>query len=357
MRDRKISQLRSLFSHSGVEAVLVSNPLNVFYLSGFHGTEGSLLISQDDKYLITDFRYLDQAQEEAPDWQLVRRKKNMTAALKTLLAKVGISRLGFESEHVTYNVFSEWQTELQGVDLIPLTSLVESLRACKDSEEVRAIRGAAAVADKAFSHILDFIKPGVREEEVAAELECFMRKHGAEKPSFDAIVASGSRGAMPHAAPSQKKVEQGDLVIMDFGAVSQKYCSDITRTVAVGPASSEQRKIYNIVLEAQAAALNAIQPGKKCSEIDAVARNVIASYGYGEHFGHGLGHGVGLEVHENPSVNTRNQGELVPGAVVTIEPGIYISGWGGVRIEDMVLITDTGLQVLTQSKKELIELK
>lgn len=357
MRDRKISRLRSLFSRSGIEAFFVSNPNNVFYLSGFDGTEGSLLISQDEQYLITDFRYIDQAREEAPDWQIVRREKSMTDALKNVLAKLGISRLGFEGEYVTYNVFSQWQTELQGVALIPLTSFVEDLRICKDSEEIQAIREAVAVADKAFSHILDFIKPGVREEELAAELECFMRKYGAEKPSFDTIVASGARGALPHAAPSPKKVEQGELIIMDFGAVSQKYCSDITRTVAVGPVSSEQQKIYNIVLEAQVAALNALQPGKTCAEIDAVARNIIASYGYGEYFGHGLGHGVGLEVHENPAVNTRNQGELVPGMVITIEPGIYVSGWGGVRIEDMVLITDTGFQILTQSTKELIQLK
>ena len=356
MYRNRISGLRHQFPQLGVEAILVSNPVNVLYLSGFHGTSGWLVITGSQQFLITDFRYIDQAKEQAPEWEIARREGSMPATLKEVLSGAAVRSIGFESEFVTYKNYLEFKKELQDTELIPLSGVVEKLRIYKDPQETEAIRGAVCIADKAFSHMVGFIKPGISEQELAAELECFMRKNGADKPSFDTIVASGFRGAMPHGTPSKKAVEKGDFVVMDFGAVSDYYCSDITRTVVVGSASPEQRKIYEIVLEAQTAARKAVRPGIKCSELDAVARNIIAGYGYGENFGHGLGHGVGLDIHENPAVNMRSEVELAAGMVVTIEPGIYLTGWGGVRIEDMVLVTETGSQVLTQSGKELIEI-
>ena len=355
MFENRLENLRKEFLNTGAEVFLIGSGVNMGYLSGFQGNSGWLLITQAQAYLITDFRFAIQAKVEAPDFSVIIYQGSILAALKELLSSENIHELGFESEFFTYDQFEKFNSELQGVHLIPLSSIVEKLRSRKDSSEIQLIRKAVGIADEAFEHVLGYIKLGVRECELAAELEYFMRKKGASKPSFDTIVGTGSRGALPHGTASNRAVERGDLIVIDFGAIFQGYCSDITRTVVAGEASQEQKKIYNIVLEAQKEATAAVEPGKKCSEVDAVARSIIASQGYGDNFGHGLGHGVGREVHESPSVNSRNQDELAEGMVVTVEPGIYLDDWGGVRIEDMVLLTSGGCEILTQARKGLVE--
>jgi len=264
--------------------------------------------------------------------------------------------LGFEAKHLTVDFYNELNKKLSRCNLISVTGIVEELRIIKDEEEINRIRKAAQIADSAFKHIVKFIKPGLKEIEVAAEIEYFMRRNGASKASFDIIAASGERAALPHGTAGEKKLEKGNLLVMDFGAVYRGYCSDITRTVVIGTASEEQRKVYDIVLEAQSRALEAAAVNMPCSELDGVAKNIIESYGMGDKFGHSLGHGVGIEVHEAPAVSKNSREDLSPGMVITIEPGIYIKSWGGVRIEDMVLVTEQGPHTLTASTKELLEI-
>ncbi len=297
-----------------------------------------------------------QAREEALGSTLVLHRGNLLETLRELVQGEKIRELGVESRHCTLDGYNRMEGALPGITLRGLKSVVEKLREIKDPAETELLRQAVAVADSAFEQVLGHMGPGVSEIEIAAHLEFSMRCHGADKASFDTIIASGYRGALPHGTASQRKVESGDLIVLDFGAYSAGYCSDMTRTVAVGRASQEQKKIYDIVLEAQMAVLEAVKPGKRCSEIDRVAREIIAAHGYGDNFGHGLGHGVGLEVHESPALTTRSQEILVPGMVITVEPGIYIDGWGGVRIEDMVLVTADGCEILTGSGKEFTEL-
>lgn len=356
MYETRLIKLRRELSEAGVESLLVSSPLNINYLSGFTGDSGWLLVTQGSQYLITDFRFMIQAKEEAPGSTVVIHQGNMLETLNDLVQRQNLRELGFEAQHCSYESYKRMESALSGITLTGQKAIVEELRKIKDSGEIELVRQAVAVSDGAFEHVLSYIRPGVSEFEIAARLEYFMRRQGAQKPSFDTIIGSGYRGALPHGTASQRKVETGDLIVLDFGADKDSYCSDITRTVAVGKASQEQRKIYAIVLEAQLAALEAVKPGKQCCEIDRVAREIIAGHGYGDYFGHGLGHGVGMEVHESPALNARNQAELVPGMIITVEPGIYIDGWGGVRIEDMVLVTAQGCEILTESKKEFLEL-
>lgn len=356
MFEARVGELRRELSGTGVDAFLVNSFYNIRYLSGFNGDSGWLLITPDKSLLITDFRFLIQAKAEASGCEIVMYEGKMLDTLNELLSRERIQHLGFESEHCTYEEYQRLVSALSGIKLTGLPSLVEKLRIQKDNSEIEAIRRAVQISDAAFEHVLDFIKPGVREFEIAAEIEYWMRRKGADKPSFDTIIGSGFRGALPHGTASDRRVEKGDLIVMDFGAVYQGYCSDMTRTVVVGQASPEQRKVYDIVLKAQLAAVDALKPGTRCLDLDAVARRIIGEHGYGGNFGHGLGHGVGLEIHEAPAVNTRNGDELLQGMVVTIEPGIYLDGWGGIRIEDTVLVTADGCEVLTQSGKNLIEI-
>jgi len=356
MFDNRVTKLREALAETGIDAFFVSSRPNVNYLSGFRGDSGWLLITDKKVYLITDFRFIDQAKDEAPNVEVVMYEGKMQDRLKELCNGEKIKRMGFESEQCTYAQYQKLSETLAGVELAGLESIVEKLRIVKENNELEAIRKAVTIADAAFEHVLGFVKPGVKEYELAAELEYSMRRSGAEKPSFDTIVASGPRGALPHGTAADREIQKGDLVIIDFGAVYNGYCSDMTRTVLVGEASPKQKEIYQLVLEAQQAAIGAVSPGAKCSEVDAVARNLIAGRGYGDNFGHGLGHGVGLEIHEDPALNTRNHDRLEEGMVITVEPGIYLSGWGGVRIEDMAVVTSQGCEVLTQSGKELVQI-
>ncbi|MGE5593209.1 MAG: M24 family metallopeptidase [Betaproteobacteria bacterium] len=351
----RIAKLRNALEDHGIDAVLVTRPENRRYMTGFTGSSGFVLISQDHAVLITDFRYIEQAASQAPEFRIVKHGLKFTDTLKEVLAEIGVTSLGFEKDVVTYKQYETFSSELQGIKLVPVEGLVERLRMVKDNEEIDKIRRAEALGDAAFSHILTVMKAGMTEIEVALEMEWFMRRNGAERLGFDIIVGSGANGAMPHAVASDKRLVPGELVVLDFGAVVDGYRGDTTRTVVLGRASEEQRRIYDIVLRAQHAALEGIKAGIKGEEAHALAQQVIAQAGYGENFGHGLGHGVGLAVHEEPRLAPSSSTVLEPGMVVSVEPGIYLPGRLGVRIEDLVVIEDGGVLNLTKSPKDLIE--
>lgn len=341
-----------------IDAMLISNPYNMRYISGFRGGEGTLYISLKSKVLITDSRYTEAAGQES-DFMVIEcnRNRKTTDILKELIQKEQVYNLGYEDNSMLCSTFQEYQTALPMISRwIPLKDTVCELRQIKTEEEIAYLRHAEAIGDMAFSKILNMIKPGMTERELQAELEYQMMKCGAEGTSFDTIVASGIHSSMPHAIPTDKKIEMGDFVTMDFGCRYQGYCSDMTRTIVVGKASEKQKEIYRLVWEANQVTESFLHPGMICKEVDKIARDIIAKGGYGNCFGHGLGHSVGLEIHESPACNTRDTTVLRPNMIMTIEPGIYLPGFGGVRIEDMVVITEDGYENLTHSTKELIEL-
>lgn len=354
---QRLNKMRNFLKEKQIDCMIVNKPENRFYFSGFSGSAGTLLITQSAAKLITDFRYVEQAAEQAPDFDILRQGTSGTTQqiLYQCIEHAGLSSIAFESDYVTYDEYRRLQSSLHEKQIFPLH--IDHLRMTKDEIELSNIKKAAEIADKAFVHILSYIRPGISENAVAVELEYKMRQLGAEKSAFDIIVASGKRGALPHGRASDKLIENGDLVTMDFGAVYHGYHSDITRTVAVGKANSEQRNIYHIVLDAYLAGLQAVRPGKTGKEIDEAARKIIIDCGYGEYFGHGLGHGVGLEIHEEPKVSPSNTSvKMIENMIITIEPGIYIPDWGGIRIEDTVVVCPEGSKPLTVSSKQLIEL-
>jgi len=356
----RIEKLRERMTAAEVDALIISEAHNIFYLSGcnggYTGAKVSLIVDTQASTLIIDYRYFDEALEKAVADKIIGWKKASFAEIVEILEDSGSTKVGFESAHVTVKQYERMVKEFEGIQLIGVSGLVEPLREIKDDYEIQKISEAAVIGDAAFKHILNYIKPGVSELELVIEIEYFMRKIGAEKPSFDTIVASGAHSAVPHATPSDRKVEAGEFVKLDFGAVVDGYHSDMTRTVVVGGASNKHREIYAKVKEAQEVALNAVMPGRTGKELDTIARDIISNAGYGENFTHNLGHGVGLNVHESPVLGIGGETELKKGMVVTVEPGIYISGFGGVRIEDLVVLTGTGREVLTLSTKDLLEL-
>jgi Xaa-Pro aminopeptidase len=356
MPNARVERLRGKMAQAGMQAIRISSAVNRRYLSGFSGTSGILLITQDKAALLTDFRYRVQAGQEASGFEIIEHGQNQNETLAETIKKWGISTLLFEDRHVTYAEHADLAKALAPAELIPAGDMVDELRMVKDPDELAVLKEAAEVADRAFEHILNFIKPGVTELAIAAELEHFMRKQGASGPSFSTIVASGERSAMPHGTASERVIGSGEFVTLDFGAYYKGYCSDLTRTVMVGAPTDRHREIYSIVLEAQQHALDHLKPGMTGREGDALTRDIITRYGYGEHFGHGTGHGIGMEIHEAPRLSLTSDIVLAPGMVVTVEPGIYLPGFGGVRIEDDVVITETGVQILTRSPKELIVL-
>ncbi len=354
MGNSRVVKLRERMRRSGLEAVLIANPVNRRYISGFTGTSGYVLITLEKAVLYTDFRYRTQAPMQAPDFEVIEHRSQAIESVKQTLEQLHISTLGFEQDDLTYGTYLSYASVLDSIRLEPCKGLVEGIRLHKDDSELRILREAADLADQAFTHILGHLKPGVSEREIALEIEFFMRTHGAASTSFDTIVASGERSALPHGVASDRKMGDGELVTLDFGAYYRGYCSDITRTVMIGAPDPRQREIYGVVLEAQLHALDRIRPGMSGKEADALARDVIRRYGYGEHFGHGTGHGVGMEIHEAPRLSSQSDSVLEPGMVVTVEPGIYIPDFGGVRIEDDIVITESGIEILTRSAKELI---
>ena len=352
--ERRIRELRSILSQKGMDAALITKRENYIYMSNFTGTFANLLITHDKAILVTDFRYTEQAKEQAQLYDVVQYQGNLNVTLNDLLTSNNVKVLGFEDDYLTFKAYDDLSKKLNIDKLVPLEGAIELLRLIKDSEEIELIKEAVRVADEAFSHVLKFIKPGVTESEIAAEIEYYLKKNGARGPSFDTIVASGWRASLPHGVASDKVVELGDAVTMDFGAIYNEYCSDMTRTVFVGQPKEELKKIYNIVLEAQKAGISGAVSGLTGREIDKIARDIISDAGYGENFGHSLGHGVGIEIHEDPRLSQQGTVKMRNGMVVTIEPGIYVSGLGGVRIEDMIVINDDKPMVLTSSKKDMI---
>jgi Xaa-Pro aminopeptidase len=351
----RLQSLRDRLAEHGIDALLVTRPENRRYITGFTGSSGVVVVSRDHAVLITDFRYVEQASSQAPGFRIVKHGVKMVEALKSVLEEVGVSSLGFEKDVVTFKQHETFCSELPGVKLVPVEGVVEKMRMVKDEDEIEKIRRAEALGDAAFSHILTVLKPGMTEIEVATEMEWFMRRNGAERTGFDVIVASGANGAMPHAVASSKRLVPGELIVLDFGAVVEGYRGDATRTVVLGRASREQREVYGIVLRAQEAALERIRAGMKGEEAHEIAQRVIEDAGYGDNFGHGLGHGVGLAVHEEPRLAPMSSTVLEPGMVVSVEPGIYLPGRFGVRIEDLVVVEDGGVRNLTTAPKELIE--
>jgi len=342
-----------------VDALLLTSPANMRYLSGFQG-EGYVYISKKQRLIVTDSRYTVAAKAESPDFEILCwNSKSYFSFLQEALKQDGARALGFEDLFMTvaeWNRLKEALSEVS-VDLIPLAKGVSRLRQIKSPEEIDRIRQAEAIGDRAFSKILQKVQAGMTEKEVAAWLEFFMKEEGAEGLSFDTIAASGPHTAMPHAIPTDRKLQEGDFLTMDFGCIYQGYCSDMTRTISIGRASEDLRNIYEIVARAQQTALDNITPGMTGSEIDALARDVIEEAGYGQYFGHSLGHSVGLEIHENPNFSPREESVILPGMVISVEPGIYVEGLGGVRIEDLVVITEDGCENLANSPKELIEVE
>ncbi len=353
MIDERLRKTRQLLEAKEIDAVLITNPNNRRYLSGFDGSSGALLIGFAQAFLVTDFRYVDQAAAQADRYTVHRWKDDFYRSLVPLIEEAGWSKLGFESGHVVFSAYGEMKEKLP-VELVPLEQTAETQRLIKNEEELSIMRRGARELDGAFEHIRSFIRPGLTEKEVALELEVFLRRRSAEEPSFRFIVASGERGALPHGVASDKVMQEGELVTIDFGAVYRGYATDMTRTVALGEPGQRCREIYDLVYRAQREAAAAARPGITASELDVVARDLITAAGRGEYFGHGLGHGVGLETHEKPLLNSRSETVLEPGMVMTIEPGVYLPGLGGVRIEDMVCITEEGAEILTQSLRELI---
>ncbi|RDE31778.1 aminopeptidase P family protein [Parageobacillus thermoglucosidasius] len=349
----KLEKLRALFAEYDIDGMLVTNPYNRRYITGFTGTAGVAVISQDKAVFITDFRYIEQASKQVQGFEIVKHTGPIVEEVAKQVARLHIQKLGFEQEDVSYATFKAYEQAVNA-ELVPTSLVVEKLRLIKSESEIKILKEAAAIADAAFEHILSFIRPGVKEIEVANELEFFMRKQGATSSSFDTIVASGYRSALPHGVATDKVIEKGELVTLDFGAYYNGYCSDITRTVAVGEISDELKTIYNIVLEAQLRGMKGIKPGMTGKEADALTRDYITEKGYGDYFGHSTGHGIGLEIHEGPTLSARSDIVLAPGMVVTVEPGIYIPGLGGVRIEDDTVVTENGNEALTHSPKELI---
>ena len=347
----RLARIRHDLSEQKLGAIIITQPENIRYLSGFTSPDGALIISAEGAYLATDFRYYEQAQRQAPDFTLVKVTGKFPSRLAELIAEIGAQRVGFESTHVTVDQHQVWVEASEGFELVPTKSIVNEHRAVKDKGELELIRQAVELSDAAFAHIVQWLKPGVIERATAWELEAFMRTHGADDIAFDIIVGSGPNGAMAHAVPGDRQIREGEPIVLDLGAQVEGYRSDLTRTICLGEPDDTLRTIYGIVLEAQEAAEDAMRAGLKGSTVDAIARDLIEAGGYGEQFGHGLGHGVGLAIHEGPRAGKTSEDVLQAGMVITVEPGIYIEGWGGVRIEDLVVIQEQGVEILTTAPK------
>jgi len=351
--ERRIEKLKKAMEDKKLDGFFVGKPANRYYLSGFTGSAGNILLTREKAYFITDFRYTEQATEQCPHMEIVEHRLNKMETVSDLVEKNGLSRIGFEAHFETYSTVEEQlKGKVSGVEWVPTEGLVEEIRLFKEEVEIEKIHNAVKLADDAFEHICSFIRPGMSEKEVSLELEFFYRKNGAKGSSFDIIVASGHRGALPHGVASDKIISRGDLIVIDMGADLDGYASDLTRTIAVGEAGNKEREVYDTVLKAQMAAIEGIKPGMTGIEADELARRVIRDAGYEERFGHGLGHGIGIEVHEQPRLSPKGEQTLKPGMVFTIEPGIYIPDWSGVRIEDIVILEENGVRPLTAASKE-----
>lgn len=353
MHKERISRLRNLMKSKDLDGVLLLGDYNRNYISGFTGDESFLVVGLEKAVFLTDSRYTQQAKEEVKDIEVREYKGKVEETLNSIIEELGIKKLAFEEDIITYKTYMNYKENFQ-CEMLPLDGMVENLRLVKDSYEIECIKKAASIADRAFEKILQFIRPGESEKEVAVELEYWLKRYGGEGLSFPSIVASGERSALPHGQPTDKVIKLGDFVTLDFGCIYNGYCSDMTRTIAMGDPTEKMLQVYNTVLKAQEEALKSIKPGVTGADVDKVARDIIKAEGYGDYFGHGLGHGVGREVHEGPRVSPMGTNVLKPGMIITDEPGVYIPNEFGVRIEDLVLVTEDGFETLSKSPKNLI---
>ncbi len=351
----RVRQMRKRLKPAGASALLLTNPCDIRYLTGFVGDDSWALIPMRGSkvYILSDFRFEEQIQNESPHAVAIMRKKTLVEEVAVLTKRLGADKIAVQPGTMTLSIRKTLAKHLGARRILAMDDGMFAQRAIKDDGEVKAIRKAISIQQQAFRETCDFIKPGQSEYEVAAYLEYRMRALGADAVSFPSIVAADANASLPHAVPGKTKIKAGGIVLIDWGAKWEGYCSDLTRVVGVGKMKPKIREIYQIVLDAQVAAIDAIRPGKRQSEIDAVARRVIEKAGYGDRFGHSLGHGIGLDIHELPVLATKANGVLEPGQVVTVEPGIYLPGIGGVRIEDDVLVTARGHKVLSDLPKSL----
>ncbi len=350
---KRINKLRKRFLNYKIDALFVNAPVNVSYLSGFSGDDSYLFITYNDVYFITDPRYEEQIQEEIPEsFNKIIFFREKEKKLIEFLKKQDIKVLGIEDRRITYYMYERLKEGLLDKKMVATEGMVEGLRLIKDMYEVELIKSAIDVSLRAMDETIWKIVPDMTEKEVSAKFAYLLRLYGADKESFDTIVASGPRGALPHGVASSRLIKGEDMIVLDFGVKKQGYDSDTTRTIKIGKPTSEEKEIYDIVKEAQQRAIFSVKPGVRAKELDKVARDYIMSKGYGKYFGHSLGHGVGMEIHEAPYISSTYDVELCPGMVITIEPGIYLPGKFGVRIEDMVLVTERGGEVLTDKMKK-----
>ena len=351
----RLKTLRGQLQDSTIDAMLVTRPENRRYLSGYSArdgqideTSGFLLITKESQYLFTDFRYMIQARKEAKGFEVVIYGSGPIATLAETVSKAGVGRLGFEEDFLTYRFYRQLNEKTKGANLVPSSGVVEQQRRTKDQAEVRRITNALRITEASLRETLVWLRPGVTEREAALYLDAKMREHGGFGPAFDTIMASGPNGALPHAEPGNRKIREGETIVIDCGTELDGYRSDMTRTIVLGQPKAWIKEIYTLVRQAQLAGIAAIKPGVMSGDVDQAARSVIEEGGFGPHFGHALGHGVGLATHEAPSLSNARSVKLEPGMVVTVEPGIYLEGKGGVRLEEMVLVTEKGARVLNK---------
>ncbi len=351
----RVNRMLELAELKPDQGIIIHKPSNVFYLSGYAG-EGLLFLSHQVRAVVTDFRYTEQAGNEAKGFTVYAIEPGVSHArlAANLARQAGVQHVLYEDDKVTVKAFAQLQEAFEGMTFAPLNQLPEKLRVTKDSAELEFIARACHISCKAFDHICKHIKPGQTEKDIQLELDFQLLKLGGDGLAFSTIVASGPNGSLPHAVPGDRVVQPGDMITLDFGAKYRGYCSDMTRTVSVGEPSKEMRRIYDIVLAAQKAAQAALAPGKNCKDIDSIARDMIAAESFGNNFGHGLGHAVGIDIHEEPRLSQTSTAVLEPGMVVTVEPGIYVPGLGGVRIENSCVITEDGAKSLVDAPRELI---
>jgi Xaa-Pro aminopeptidase len=352
----RLEKFRQQMTEDKLDGFLITQPENRRYLSGFTGSAGVLIITHERQALATDSRYYEQVRQQCPDWELIEVGYDFAGNMLELLRgfELGARRVGFEAGHISVATLHAWERALKGrLVLVHTEGFVETLRMQKDEAEIASIKKAVALADEALVHITGWMRPGMTERQVAWELESYMRTHGASALSFEPIVASGPNSAMPHTRPSDRVLQAGEPITMDFGCIVDGYCSDLTRTICLGePADDKYLAVWSTVLKAQEVVEDGARLGMTGEQVDKLARDVITEAGYGDYFGHGLGHSLGLAVHENPRFSFTYPKEVPIGAVMTVEPGIYIPGWGGVRIEDIVLVKDGSFEILTTAPKE-----
>lgn len=357
---KKLEQLLDILKAQGLDGIYITKESNVKYITGYPDELAYAVICPQGKYVITDTRFVEMAEQACPEFEIINwhnSDRSLPKAVADVCAKNGIKRLGFEECFTTYDKYTDLASRLEasGTELIPTRNIIEELRYAKESDEVANSRIACEIADKALEELVPYIKPGVTERELCARLEFSMKMHGAQDIGFETILISGAKTSLLHGKPSDKKIEEGDFVLVDFGAKYNGYISDMTRTFIVGEPDEKQLEVYNLVKESQQIGLDNMGPGAHATKPDAEIRKIVGKYE--EYYYSGMGHGVGLDLHEEPFLGCYGTRTMEPGCVITMEPGIYIPGWGGVRIEDTVLITETGTEILTHFPKELMILK